>query len=83
MTVLYTHQHAFLFKAQERVLGRENHVINISGREELHVSLRCDNVTESSKQSKASANQVSGTVIKQTDSFDLCARSTLFSPDTM
>ncbi|KAG1959203.1 protein mono-ADP-ribosyltransferase PARP14-like [Pimephales promelas] len=44
-------------KAQERVLGRENHVLNISGREELHVSLRCDNVTESSKQSKASANQ--------------------------
>lgn len=67
MTVLYTHQHAFVFKAQERVLGREDHVINISGRGELRVSLRCDNVAESSKQPKASANQVSGTVIKQTD----------------
>ncbi|XP_056090726.1 protein mono-ADP-ribosyltransferase PARP14-like [Rhinichthys klamathensis goyatoka] len=53
-----TYKISFMNKeAQERVLGRENHVINISGREELRVSLSCDNVAESSRQPKASANQ--------------------------
>ncbi|ROK32554.1 Poly [ADP-ribose] polymerase 14 [Anabarilius grahami] len=44
-------------EAQERVLGRKDHVINISEQEEIRVSLRCDNVPESSKQPEASANQ--------------------------
>ncbi|KAK7177062.1 hypothetical protein R3I93_001117 [Phoxinus phoxinus] len=53
-----TYKISFMNKeAQERVLGREDHVINISGREDLRVSLSCDNVAESSKQPKASANQ--------------------------
>ncbi|XDV19030.1 hypothetical protein PO909_024606 [Leuciscus waleckii] len=53
-----TYKISFMNKeAQERVLGRKDHVINIHGREELRVSLSCDNVAESSKQPKASANQ--------------------------
>ncbi|XP_077083641.1 protein mono-ADP-ribosyltransferase PARP14-like [Siphateles boraxobius] len=53
-----TYMISFMNKeAQERVLGREDHVIKILGREELRVSLSCDNVAESSKQPKASADQ--------------------------
>uniref|UniRef100_A0A8C2AS70 Poly [ADP-ribose] polymerase n=1 Tax=Cyprinus carpio TaxID=7962 RepID=A0A8C2AS70_CYPCA len=44
-------------EAQERVLERKDHVIKIEGQEEIHVLLRCENVVESSKQSKESPNQ--------------------------
>ncbi len=65
-TVHYSHQNAFVFKAQERVLERKDHVIKTEGQEEIRVSLRCEHVAESCKQPSASANQVNGTVTKQT-----------------
>ncbi|XP_050971713.1 protein mono-ADP-ribosyltransferase PARP14 [Labeo rohita] len=43
--------------AQVRVLDKKDHVISIEGQEEIHVSLRRENVTETSKQPTASANQ--------------------------
>ncbi|XP_058639229.1 protein mono-ADP-ribosyltransferase PARP14-like isoform X2 [Onychostoma macrolepis] len=44
-------------KAQERVLERKDHVIKAEGQEEIHVSLKRENVADSSKQPTASANQ--------------------------
>ncbi|XP_016119894.1 uncharacterized protein, partial [Sinocyclocheilus grahami] len=53
-----TYMTTFMEKeAQERVLERKDHVIKIEGQEEIHVLLRCENVAESSKQSKESPNQ--------------------------
>ncbi|XP_026101906.1 poly [ADP-ribose] polymerase 14 [Carassius auratus] len=44
-------------QAQERVLERKDHIIKIEGQEDIHVSLRCESVAESSKQSQESPNQ--------------------------
>ncbi|XP_073693514.1 protein mono-ADP-ribosyltransferase PARP14-like [Garra rufa] len=44
-------------KAQERVLQRKDHVISIEGQDDINVSLRQENVAETSKKSTASANQ--------------------------
>lgn len=67
MTVHYSHQNAFVFKAQERVLERNHHVIRVEGQEDIHVLIRHENVAESSEQPTASVNQVNGTVTKQTE----------------
>ncbi|KAL1271943.1 hypothetical protein QQF64_030959 [Cirrhinus molitorella] len=53
-----TYKISFMNKnAQERVLQRNDHVIQIEGQEEIIVSLRCENVAESSRQPTVSANQ--------------------------
>lgn len=52
-------------EAQERVLRREDHVINVPGQDSICVSLSCDNVAESNKQPQASAQQTSASA-KQT-----------------
>lgn len=57
----------FAFTDQEAVLARGDHVINTPEKEDIRVSVRCDNNAKSRKQSNASANQVSVTILKQTD----------------
>ncbi|XP_005166412.1 protein mono-ADP-ribosyltransferase PARP14 [Danio rerio] len=46
-------------KDQEAVLARGDHVINTPEKEDIRVSVRCDNNAKSRKQSNASANQKS------------------------